>query len=298
MDSVSSKAVPSERACLPLAGVVDASRSSAGWWSIYLKSMRRSWSSKCTNGKGVKEAGRWWEVVFKYTLSQAWMSAYGSWLEFLSSVCASGFWPTFCIRLNLFVVSVCRTKMHPIKPIKKQLSIVDLSLWLMMFSPKVSSPYVNLMSQQIRQAASQANSNMYLNSKGMLIQTVLGLPRYTKSLSNSLLSHLRLGRFQEGLWATRLHDFFLHLQLGTWKPDQTTNCNMGNVMNGYIGYRWYSNTRLQSMDYWQALIYIYIFIICYISITLKKGVSIRQPMQVLFCHMFFVFSGQTCDVDA
>lgn len=102
-------------------------------------------------------------------------------------------------RLNLFVVSVCHTKMHPIKPIKKQLSIVDLSLWLMMFSPKVSSPYVNLMSQHIRQAASQANSNMYLNSKGMLIQTVLGLPRYTKSLSNSLLSHLRLGRFQEGL---------------------------------------------------------------------------------------------------
>ena len=124
-------------------------------------------------------------------------------------------------RLNLFVVSVCHTKMHPIKPIKKQLSIVDLSLWLMMFSPKVSSPYVNLMSQHIRQAASQANSNMYLNSKGMLIQTVLGLPRYTKSLSNSLLSHLRLGRFQEGLWATRLHDFFF--AFATWNLETWSN---------------------------------------------------------------------------
>ena len=188
--------------------------------------------------------------------------------------------------------------MHPIKPIKKQLSIVDLSLWLMMFSPKVSSPYVNLMSQQIRQAASQANSNMYLNSKGMLIQTVLGLPRYTKSLSNSLLSHLRLGRFQEGLWATRLHIFFCcicNLEPGNLIKLQTATWGMlwmdisdidGTATPGYN--QWIIDKHLY------IHIYIFSYYLLYIN-NLEKSVSIRQPCSTFFFHMSWKFSGQTCE---
>lgn len=180
-------------------------------------------------------------------------------------------------RLNLFVVSVCHTKMHPIKPIKKQLSIVDLSLWLMMFSPKVSSPYVNLMSQHIRQAASQANSNMYLNSKGMLIQTVLGSPRYTKSLSNSLLSHLRLGRFQEGLWATRLHDFFF--AFATWNLETWSNYKL---QHGEC-YEWIYRIQMvqqhqvtinglltSTYTYIYKIIYIYLYYLLYINNLEKR----------------------------